>query len=403
MSDPARIRLLIAESGAAFGGTERVVWELATRLPRDRFDVSVWLSPSPGVDELAAALEARGIPVERVGEVDSRWDWKGMLATWRRLRSTRAEILHVHHVWPAADRYLSTLAGAAGIPRLVVTEHIVGSSHSATQRALKRGELDRADAVTAVCGAVAESLAGDYHVPRARVRVIPNGTEMPDAGTQETEEREARVVRAHFGASAHRPLWVCAARLESQKGHDVLLAAAAELRRRSFAFVIAFAGDGTLRQALERCAAELGIADAVHFLGQVEEVGALYTAADAVVLPSRWEGLPLSLLEALARARPVIASRVGGIPEVIEDGETGLLVPPDEPLALADALQSFHQRPDLAQRLGIAGAELVASRFTWERMVEDFEAIYDDVLGLATFEPVTGMRGRRAAGRRAHA
>src|SRR6185436_7609719 len=252
VSETDRIRLLIAESGVAFGGTERVVWELATRLPRDRFDVSVWLSPSPGVDELATALAARDVTVERVGEVDSRWDWKGMVRTWRRLRNARPDILHVHHVWPAADRYLTTLAAAAGVKHLVITEHIVGSSHSAAQRALKRRELDRADAVTAVCGAVADSVVADYHVPRSRVRVIRNGTELPDPATIDIEESEARAVRAHLGATAARPLWVCAARLESQKGHDVLLDAAAEMRRRSFAFVLALAGDGSLRGPLEQ-------------------------------------------------------------------------------------------------------------------------------------------------------
>ena len=403
MPENERIRLLIAESGGAFGGTERVVWELATRLPRDRFEVSVWLSPATGVDELAAELEVRGIPVERVGEVDSRWDWNGMVTTWRRLRNARPDILHVHHVWPAADRYLTTIASAARVKHLVITEHIVGSSHSASQRALKRRELDRADAVTAVCGAVAESVVADYHVPRTRLRVIHNGTELPDEETLDTEAHEARAIRAHFGATERRPLWVCAARLESQKGHDVLLDAAAELRRRSFAFVIVLAGEGSLRGPLEQRAAKLGLTDAVHFVGRVDEIGSLYAAADTVVLPSRWEGLPLSLLEALARGRPVIATHVGGIPEVIENGVHGLLVPPDDAKALADALQSFHQRRDLALQLGVAGAERIASHFTWERMVDDFEATYDDVLGLGSFDPELHRREPRRPAGKAHA
>src|SRR5262249_46541564 len=121
-----RVSLVLAESGRAVGGTERVVWELATRLPRHRFEVRVWLSDDPGVDEFAAALAAQDVPVDRVSEVDSRWDWKGMLSTWRRLRGSRASLLHVHHVWPAADRYLASLASLAGIPHLIVTEHIVG-------------------------------------------------------------------------------------------------------------------------------------------------------------------------------------------------------------------------------------------------------------------------------------
>jgi glycosyltransferase involved in cell wall biosynthesis len=388
----APVSVLLAESGEAFGGTERVVWELATRLPAARFAVQVWLSPAPGVDELAAALERRGIPVERVAEVDSRWDWTGMLATWRRLRRARPALLHLHHVWPAADRYLAALARAAGVPHLVVTEHIVGRPHSRSQRALKRSELGRADAVTAVCGAVADALVRDYGVERARVRVVPNGADPPD---EAAESGRARNLREKLGAGPLRPLWLCAGRLEEQKGHAVLLEALAEVRRRGLEFVAGFAGEGALRAQLERRAAELGLGAQVRFLGQVEDVGPLLLAADAVVLPSLWEGLPLTLLEALARGRPVVASAVGGVPEVIEDRVEGRLTPPGDVAALADVLESFHRRPDAALRLGRNGARRVRAEFTWNRVVEGFEAVYDEVLGLASFAPGSEADRRR--------
>jgi glycosyltransferase involved in cell wall biosynthesis len=106
------------------------------------------------------------------------------------------------------------------------------------------------------------------------------------------------------------------------------------------------------------------------------------------------------LLEAMARARPVVASAVGGVPEVIEDGVNGRLVPPGDPGALADVLESFHRKSDAAFRLGRRGAERVREAYTWERVVENFEGVYDEVLGLASFEPGTGAarnrRGRNA-------
>ncbi len=377
-----RLRLLLVESGTAVGGTERVVWELATRLPRARWDVRVWLSPVPGVDEFASALEAHGLPVTRVAEVDSRWDWPCMLGTWRRLRRERPDLLHVHHVWPAADRYLATLAEAAGVPHLVVTEHIEGHAHSTAQGRLKRRELARAEVVTAVSAAVADSLMRDYGVDRARVRVVPNGAELPD---EDAEQPAARRVREQLGAGALRPLWVCAGRLEHQKGQDVLLDALAEVRRRGLEFVAALAGEGSLRGALEQRARSLGIEANVRFLGQVEDLGPLLTAADAVVLPSRWEGMPLVLLEALARARPVVASAVGGVPEVVTDGEHARLVPPEDARALAEALEDFHRHPDPALRLGRHAAARVRESFTWPRVVEAFESVYDEVLGLASF------------------
>lgn len=391
-----RVTVLLAESGQSVGGTERVVWELATRLSPSRFDVRVWLSSAPGVDEFAVALAARGLAVDRIAEVDSRWDFRGMLGTWSRLRGVKPAILHVHHVWPAADRYLATLARAAGVPHLVVTEHIVGTSHSPGQRALKRSELNRADAVTAVCGAVADTLVRDYGVTRDRVRVVPNGADLPDDAR---EALEARAWRERFAASLIRPLWVVAGRLEEQKGHAVLLDALAEVWKRGLDFTLAVAGDGSLRGALEQRANELGIGGKVRFLGALDDAGPLLAAADAVVLPSLWEGLPLVLLEALVRARPTVATAVGGVPEVMEDGVHGQLVPAGQPVPLADALERFHRKPDRATRLGRAGAELVRSEYTWKAVVDGFEAVYDEVLGLATFSPEPephGGRGRPA-------
>jgi len=398
--DAGAVKVVLAESGESLGGTERVVWELATRLTPSRFAVEVWLPPAAGVDPLAESLAARGVAVRRVAEVDSRWDVAGMMRTWRALRAAGPVLLHVHHVWPAADRYLASIAEAAGVPHLVVTEHIVGSSHSAAQRRLKRRELERADAVTTVCASVADSLARDYGVDRARLRVVPNGADLPDL---EAERPEARRLRDRFGAALLKPLWVCAGRLEEQKGHDVLLEALAELQRRGLAFACALAGEGSRRDALEARVSELGLGERVHFVGRLDEVGPLLLAADAVVLPSRWEGLPLVLLEALARARPVVASAVGGVPDLIEDGESGRLVPAGDPAALADALAGFHGRPDAALRMGREGERRVRESFTWERVVEAFELVYDDVLGLASFEgrgdPPAGRGARRAGGR----
>ncbi|MBI1796502.1 MAG: glycosyltransferase [Candidatus Eisenbacteria bacterium] len=388
------MKLLLAESGTTLGGTERVVWEIATRLPSSRYEVAVWLADAPGVDELAASLAARGIAVTRVAEVDSRWDWAGMLRTFRALRRHAPALLHIHHVWPAADRYLPAIARAAGVPHVVVTEHIVGRSHSGAQRALKRRELDRADAVTTVCGAVADSLVRDYGVERARLRVVPNGADPPD---EDDEHPAARRLRDELGAGQFRPLWVCAGRLEEQKGHAVLIDALAQLKSRSLDFVCAIAGNGALRQALERRAESLGLGRSLRFLGQIEAIGPLLAAADACVLPSLWEGLPLTLLEAMARGRPTIASAVGGIPEVVDDGVTGRLVPPGDVGALAAALEDFHRRPAESRVLGAAAAAEVRAEYTWPRVVERFEAVYDEVLGLASFAPEHRRPARAAA------
>ncbi len=386
MREAARIRVLLVESGRVVGGTERVVWELATRLPASRFEVRVWLSPEPGVNEFATALERAGIPVDRVAEVDKRTDWKGMFDTWARLRKLKPDLLHIHHVWPAADRYLSVLARAAGVPRLVVTEHITGQSHSSGQRTLKRDELKRADAITAVTGAIVETLVRDYGIERSAVRVVPNGADLPDA---QAEEPVARRWREKYLPTPLKPLWVVAGRLEEQKGHDVLFEALARLVKAGMDFTLVVAGEGSRRPWLEQQALSLGLSPRVQFVGRLEDVGGLLAAADAVLLPSRWEGLPLVLLEAMARGRPIVASAVGGMADALEDGVSGTLVPPGDATALAAALEGLHKTADRAWRLGRVAAQRVRERYTWHAVAEGFESVYDEVLGFASFAPGT--------------
>jgi glycosyltransferase involved in cell wall biosynthesis len=384
MRESARVRILLVESGRAVGGTERVVWELATRLPKSRFDVHVWLSTAPGVNELATALASAGITVDRIAEVDSRWDWKGMLDTWSRLRRLKPALLHIHHVWPAADRYLTLLARAAGVPHLVVTEHITGEAHSAGQRALKRDELRRADAVTAVTGAIVETLVRDYGVERARVRVVPNGADLPD---EEAEAATAKRWRERYLSTPLKPLWVVAGRIEEQKGHDLLFEALAGVVKQGLDFTLVVAGEGSRKSWLEQQSLSLGLAPRVQFVGQIEDVGGLLAAADAVLLPSRWEGLPLVLLEAMARGRPIVASAVGGVPDVVQDGVNGTLVPAGDAAALAEALVQLHRKADRAWRMGRVAAETVREHYTWYAVVDGFESVYDELLGLATVTP----------------
>ena len=384
MREAARLKVLLVESGTSVGGTERVVWELATRLPASRFDVHVWLSPVGALDEFAAALTQAGLSVDRVAEVDRRLDWKGMLGTWSRLRKLKPDLLHIHHVWPAADRYLSMLARAAGVPHLVITEHITGESHSPAQRALKRDELRRADAVTAVTGAIVETLVRDYGIERARVRVVANGADLPD---EAGEAPIARRWRERYLATPLKPLWVIAGRLEEQKGHDLLFEALSRVVKNGLDFTLVVAGEGSRKSWLEQQALSLGLQPRVQFVGQVGDVGSLLAAADAVLLPSRWEGLPLVLLEAMARARPVVATAVGGVSDVLEDGVTGTLVPAADVEALAEALTNLQRKSERAWRMGREGAQLVHERYRWQVVAENFESVYDEVLGLATVTP----------------
>src|SRR5262249_46214414 len=153
----------------------------------------------------------------------------------------------------------------------------------------------------------------------------------------------------------------------------------ARIQARSIEFVAVFAGEGSLRESLAAQVRAAGLSERVHMPGVVDPLGPMLAARDACGLPSPWGGLPLGVLAAPGRGKPVVASRVGGIPEAIEDGVTGRLVAPGDAAALAAVLEDFHRRADAAVRLGHAGRERVYESFTWDKVVEAFESVYDEV------------------------
>lgn len=388
MTRPERLRLLLVSGGSgSFGTPERALWELGTRLPDSRYALAAWLAPAPELDELADSLGDRGVQVERVPEPRSRWDLRGLAAVGSMLRRVRPTLLHLHTEADGGQRALPSLTRLFGLSHLVVTHHGLPGWEPWPS-------LANADVVTAVCESAGEALIRGHGIPRARLRVVANGVEPPDEGA---ELPQARRFRDQLGAGAYRPLWVCAARLEDIKGHEILLEALHRLSQSGLDFVVVMAGEGARRAGLERRTADLGLASKVHFLGSVESLGPVLLAADAVVLASREEAQPLSVLEAMARARPVVASAVGGLPDLIEDGESGILVPAADPEALAQALATLHHTPDLGRRLGAQAADRAHGSFTWAHVVERYEAVYDEVLGLAAFSPEPGARGRAAS------
>src|SRR5512140_1297081 len=314
----ARIPVLLVESGRTVGGTERVVTELARRLDRQRFAPWVVLERGRALDELAAEIERAGVPVARLAEMTNRLQFVQALRTLRFLGGRGRIVLHVHHVWPAADRYLVPLARAARVPVVIVTEHLVGFSHSRLQRWLKRRELMTADQVVCVSQAVRDALARDYGGDAALdARVIHNGV---DAQRFDRAAPRARADRARLRAEAGLPddafVWLFVGRLERQKGVDVLVDAAARLdgrpADRPAAARVWIVGDGGERAALTARAADAaavaGGAQPVRFFGAVDDPAPWYAAADGFVLPSRWEGLPLALLEAEAAGLPIVAT-----------------------------------------------------------------------------------------------
>ncbi len=216
----------------------------------------------------------------------------------------------------------------------------------------------------------------DGGVDPARTRVIWSAVD--PAALAPSAPRAA--LRERLGVADATPCLLVAANLVRRKGVDVLLDACARLAERGAPFALWIAGDGPERGALEARARRHGLGERVAFLGRRDDVGDLLEACDAFVLPSRREGLGVAGLEAMARARPVVASAVGGLAEIVRDGETGKLVAPEDPVALAAALEALLADPALARRLGAAGARRVAEGFLAEQMVDAYERLYREIL-----------------------
>jgi glycosyltransferase involved in cell wall biosynthesis len=359
---------------------ERAIWELATRLPRERFDVRVWLSSDPAKEPFAAALAASGVAVDRMPTAGAAWGFRRVFDVWGRLRRARPALLHLHFAWPSDDGVPAAIAEIAGVKHRIVTAH--GGRSPETTRAASRKTLEGADLVTTTCDGFAEQLVRETGIARDRIRRILPGIEARDDAR---EVELARRIRERLGAGVIRPLWVFAGRLEAHRGPGVLIEALGIVRERGLHFVAALMGRGPQALELERRIGELGLEASVTVIDPDDDLGALIAAADAVVVPSLWDGMSPVLLQALSRGRPVIASAVGGAPDVVENGATGRLVPPGDARALADALESFHRRGDSAARMGREAERRSGDEFNWERVVDAYEAVYDDVLGLASF------------------
>ena len=362
------LRVLQVVGNAVIGGAENHVLTLARTFDRDRYRVAV-VCPRPG--PLVDALREQRIPVHLIEMVKPAADDEyepllpALWALYALFRRWRPDVVH-SHLYPA--HLHATLAGQlAGVPALISTAHtLIVRPGDPWLLGLTRGR------VIAVSQAAKALLVG-AGVPPGRVRVIYNGIE-PRYFEDQTEA--ARRIRQELGIAADAPVVGMIARLSPEKGHDVFLQVAREVaaRRPDARFLVV--GAGPLSAELQQLSAALGLAEQVIFTGARRDVTALNHVIDVFLLPSREEALPLAVLEAMAAERPVVATAVGGVPEVVVDGETGFLCQPGERAPLARAVLALLERPELRAALGRRGRRRAASRFGVERMVQETARYY---------------------------
>lgn len=360
---PRRVLYVINDLRRA--GAETQLVRLATALDRRRFEPSVCLIKS--VNDFAADLDAAGVPVRPLGR-RGPWD----LHVIRRLHGLMdRERPDLVHAWLPFASLLALVAGrAARVPAIVISQR---ASHEATLpplwRRIYRWSQRRADRVIVNSkAALREELAAGLlparavHIPNAlgRREILP----LADRGS--------------LGLPPG-PLVLALGQLSREKGHADLIDAWSTVHRGRPDATLALLGDGPLRGELEDRVARAGLGSSVLFLGFRHPAQPYLRAADLFVQASRTEGLPNSVLEAMAARRAVVATAVGGVPELVEDGTSGLLVPPGRPEALARALLELLGDPARLERFGAAG-EALSGRFSLEGVVAAVEAVYESCL-----------------------
>ena len=345
------------------GGTEGQMIELARRLDRRRFEVHLaclhrqgaWLGRAAARSSDIAEFPIRSFRDPRTLARMSQF------AKWCRER--RIAVLHATDLY--ANVFALPAAALAGVPVRIGNRRELNPDKRAGHIALQRASYACAHSVVANSAAVAARLRTEGVGDRV-IRIIPNGIDV-DAYAARTPSHSLRRI-------------VTVANLRPEKAHDVLIDAFASLSTIHPDVELVIVGTGTRDAELRALATQRGVAARVQFLGHRDDVAEILAGSDIFVLPSRTEAFPNSVMEAMAAGLPVIATAVGGVPELIQDGVNGVLIPPDNRAALIDALRNLVDSPARAAAFGHSARDTIASRFSFTRMVTSFEDLYLDLI-----------------------
>ena len=381
----ARRRVLALIKGLGPGGAERLLVSGARVRDRDAFDFEVAYL-LPWKTELARSLEELGVRtrcLQARHEQDLRW----MLRLRSLLEAERFDLVHVHSPYVAGmTRLVVRTMAPSRRPKVVSTEHNVWSSHTRASRALNTATFPIGDAWLSVSDEVRASIPKRL---QDRVEVVVQGIVLSDID-QSAEQRET--VRAELGIRPDDVAVATVANFRSQKAYPDLLHAARRLADRGVPARFVVVGQGPLEAEIRELHASLGLGDYVIFLGYRRDAIRILTGCDLFALASHYEGYPIAIMEALAVGLPIVATKVGGVPEGVREGVEGLLVPPKRPDLLADAIESLVRDPQRRAEMSAAAAER-GRGYDIDATTRRTEQIYRDLLSRdLTDRPITDDR-----------
>jgi L-malate glycosyltransferase len=361
------------------GGTERQVMNLATGIDPARFDLHMGCNGKVGA--LLEEATSRGIPVQEY-PINSLYNLGALTARLRLakyLREHNVEIVHSYGFY--SNLFAIPAARLAGAPVVIAAIRDCGEALTAAQKHAQKVCCKMADCILANAEGVRRWLISEGY-PARKIQVVRNGIVAPTPAAAE----EVGALRQELGLSRNTKLIAVCSRLTPMKGLEHFLEAASVVVRapHNVRFLIiggpSHIGDGSYKVELERYAASLGLGNRVIFTGFRTDIAKILPEIDIAVLPSLSEGLSNSLLEAMVAGVPVIATRVGGTPEAVEDGHNGLLIPPADLDALIRAMKFLLDNPQTRRRMGEEGRRRVLSRFSVEKMVHQTESLYSRLL-----------------------
>jgi glycosyltransferase involved in cell wall biosynthesis len=388
-SEP-RTKILRVIARLNMGGPALHVAYLTAGLRERGYDTTLVAgSLARGEDSMAFVADARDVQIVRIDQLGREISpLRDLVATVRLawlIRRERPDILHTHTAKAGTVGRVAALLAGRRRPRIVVHTfhgHVLrgyfGPVRSWFFLLLERWLASRTTALIAVSPQVRDDLVALGVAPQERFVVIRLGIELGERVAPEQNGRAES--RRYLGIEPDRFAVGWIGRMTAVKRTDDVLVAFKRLRDEGVDAVLCMVGDGPDRQDLERRAHELGIVRDTLFLGYQEDVAPFYAAFDALVLPSSNEGTPVSAIEALAAGRPVVATRVGGVPDVVQEGDDGFLVEPGATDDLADRLAQLARDPELRERMGRAGRERVLPRYAVERLVDDVDRLYRSLL-----------------------